>query len=87
MKLEFGYGTGVQTVEVPDQNLLAELVSNPMTHARTGEAAVRYAMQHPIGSEKLHTLVKPGQKVAIITSDISRPMPTWQVMPAVLDEL
>ena len=87
MKLEFGYGTGVQTVEVPDKNLLAELVSNPMTHARTGEAAVRYAMQHPIGSEKLHTLVKPGQKVAIITSDISRPMPTWQVMPAVLDEL
>lgn len=87
MKLEFGYGTGVQTVEVPDQNLLAELVSNPMTHARTGEAAVRHALQHPIGSEKLHTLVKPGQKVAIITSDISRPMPTWQVMPAVLDEL
>ena len=87
MKLEFGYGTGVQTVEVPDQNLLAELVSNPMTHARTGEAAVRHALQHPIGSEKLHKLVKPGQKVAIITSDISRPMPTWQVMPAVLDEL
>lgn len=87
MKLEFGYGTGVQTVEVPDKNLLAELVSNPMTHARTGEAAVRHALQHPIGSEKLHTLVKPGQKVAIITSDISRPMPTWQVMPAVLDEL
>ena len=87
MKLEFGYGTGVQTVEVPDQNLLAELVSNPMTHARTGEAAVRHALQHPIGSEKLPKLVKPGQKVAIITSDISRPMPTWQVMPAVLDEL
>ena len=87
MKLEFGYGKGVQTVEVPERNLLALLRANPMEHARVGEAAVRYALENPIGSEKLRKLVKPGQKVAIITSDISRPLPTWELMPAVLEEL
>ena len=87
MKLEFGYGKGVQTVNVPEQNLLAVLMSNPMTHRRVGEAAVRYALDNPIGSEKLCKLVKPGQKVAIVTSDISRPLPTWQILPHVLDEL
>ncbi len=87
MKLEFGYGHGVQTVEVPEENLLAVLASNPMAHERVGEEAVRYAMENPIGSEKLSKRVKPGQKVAIVTSDISRPLPTWEILPHVLDEL
>ena len=87
MKLEFGYGKGVQTVEVAEKNLLAVLTSNPMTHERGGEEAVRHALENPIGCEKLCKLVKPGQKVAIVTSDISRPLPTWQILPSVLDEL
>ena len=87
MKLEFGYGRGVQTVTVPDENVLAVLESNPMDHAHCGEEAVRWAMEHPIGSAPLRKLAKPGQKIAIVTSDISRPFPTHQVLPAVLDEL
>ena len=48
MKLEFGYGSGVQTVEVPEENLLAVLESNPKEHLRRGEEAVRYALANPI---------------------------------------
>ena len=87
MKLEFGYGKGVQTVQVPDENLLKVLRANPMEHERTGEAAVRHALENPIGCEKLCKLVKPGQKVAIVTSDISRPLPSWAILPSVLQEL
>ena len=87
MILEFGYGNGVQTVDVPDKNLLDVLVSNPMKHERTGEDAVRFALENPIGSRKLRDLARPGQKVVIITSDISRPLPSFDVIPAVLDEL
>ena len=87
MKLEFGYGTGVQTIEVPDKNLLGVLMSNPIEHERRGEEAVKYSLEHPIGSEKLSKLVHPGQKVVIITSDISRPIPSFDVVPSVLDEL
>ena len=87
MKLEFGYGKGVQTVQVADKNLLKVLRANPMEHERTGEAAVRHALENPIGCEKLCKLVKPGQKVAIVTSDISRPLPTWAILPSVLQEL
>ena len=31
--------------------------------------------------------MKAGEKIAVVTSDITRPMPTWKVMPALLDEL
>ena len=87
MKLEFGYGSGVQTVEVPEKNLLAVLESNPKEHLRRGEEAVRYALANPIGAPLLRNIVKAGQKIAIVTSDISRPLPSYDVLPAVLDEL
>ncbi len=87
MKLEFGFGKGIQTVEVPDKNLMDVLVSNPMEHERRGADAVRYALEHPIGTGHLRDLVRPGMKVAIVTSDISRPLPSYDVLPSVLDEL
>ncbi len=87
MILEFGYGSGVQTAEVPEANLLAELRANTMEHPRQGVDAVVYALKHPIGLPQLSALVKPGQKIAIITSDISRPLPSYEVLPPVLDEL
>lgn len=87
MVLDFGYGKGVQSVDLPDQNLIANLTANPMEHPRHGVDAVAYALNHPIGSGKLSESVHPGQTVAIITSDISRPMPTWDVLPSVLAEL
>lgn len=87
MILDFGYGTSVQQVTFPEQNLIANLTANSMVHPRCGVDAVVYALNNPIGSNRLSALVHPGQTVAIITSDISRPMPTWQVLPALLEEL
>lgn len=87
MKLEFGIGTRTETVEVPEQNLLEILEPNEVTVARRGVEAVDYALENPIGAPKLRELLQPGQKVAIITSDITRPMPTATVMPRLLDEI
>ena len=87
MKLEFGYGKGVQIVDVPDKNLMAVLTANEMEHERRGAEAIDYALDNPIGSERLSSLVTPGQKVVIITSDISRPLPSYDVLPSVLNEL
>lgn len=87
MKLSFGFGTGTQEVEVPEENLMGVLHANEVETGLTGEAEVRRALSEPIGSSSLRDLVKPGEKVAIVTSDITRPMPTWTVMPALLDEL
>lgn len=87
MKLEFGIGQGVQMVEVPQENLIGVLMANEVPLGLTGEAEVRRALKEPIGSKPLREIVKPGEKIAIITSDITRPMPTYAVMPALLDEL
>ena len=87
MELSFKMGTQSQPVIVPDENLLGVLEPNDVTVALTGEAAVRQALEAPIGTPCLGDIVRPGEKIAIVTSDITRPMPTWKVMPALLDEL
>ena len=87
MKLEFGFGTSTQCVEVPSQNLLGVLAPNPVPLGLSGEDEVRRALGAPIHSPALRDIIKPGEKIAIVTSDITRPMPTYMVMPALLDEL
>jgi nickel-dependent lactate racemase len=87
MELQFGIGTGVQTVNVPDTNLIDVLHANTIKTELTGAEEVKRALQNPIGSERLGQIVHPHEKIAIITSDITRPMPTAVVMPVLLDEL
>ena len=89
MKIEVGYGNSVQSVEIPEKNIIKILRANPAPQdaGPGGEEAVREALAHPIGSPALKEILRPGEKIAIMTSDISRPMPTWDVMPALLDEL
>ena len=87
MRMEFGYGKGTQVVEIPDKNLLAVLTANEMEHERRGADAVDYALEHPIGAARLRETAKKGQKVAVITSDISRPLPSYDVLPSVIREL
>ena len=87
MKLTFGFGSSVQEVEVPERNLIGELHANDVPLGLTGEAEVARALQEPIGSPRLRDIVRPGETIAIVTSDITRPMPTAKVMPALLDEL
>lgn len=87
MQLHFGFGNGEQIVNVPEEQLLGVLTANEMAHARTGSEAVAYALENPIGAPKLRTLVRPGQKITIIASDISRPVPSYEMLPEILKEL
>ena len=76
MEFELGFGAGVQKLTVPDENLIGVLLPNPVEVSLTGEAEVRRALENPIGTPRLKDVVRPGETVAIITSDITRPMPS-----------
>ena len=87
MHFDLGFGKGTQPLDIPDGMIRDVLYPNEVETDLTGEAEVRRALQNPIGSGKLKDIVQKGEKIAIITSDITRPMPTYKVMPALLDEL
>lgn len=87
MQYEFGFGNTVQRVEIAPENLLAELLPNPVPPVESEQAEVERALAEPIGSQRLSERIHPGEKIVIVTSDITRPMPTARVMPALLTEL
>ncbi len=87
MITELGIGTRTQSVEIPDQNLQEILLPNQVEIGLRGEAEVRRALQEPIGTPLLRNMAKPGQKIVIITSDVTRPCPSYIILPPLLEEL
>lgn len=87
MRFDLAIDDRFQSVDVPDQDVLGVLKQNEVQVERSGVEAVEYALEHPIGTGKLRELVRPGEKVVIITSDLTRPIPSYLVLPPVLREL
>lgn len=87
MNIELGYGPGVQTLSVDDSLSPVVLLPKDAACASNEEAEIRRALRHPIGTPPIGEILRPGEKIAIITSDLTRPMPTKLVLPPLLDEL
>ncbi len=87
MELTLGLGNGIEKVNVKDEQVTNVLIPNALEHECVGEEAVIKALSAPISSPLLEDIVKPGEKIAIVTSDITRPMPTYAVMPELLKRL
>ncbi len=87
MKYSFGFGKGQVSVNIPENKVMAQLLPYPVSAPADQAAEIKNAMTNPLGSPRLMEIVKPGEKVVIITSDITRPMPSKLVLPIVLEEL
>ena len=87
MEVALGFGKEKIPVQVPDSQVMAVLTPNEAEIGLTGSEEVYRSMKEPIGLPPLREVVKKGETVAIITSDITRPIPSYKVLPAVLDEL
>lgn len=87
MNVQLPFGKSHISLSIPDQISTQELLPNKLADGLTGTEEVWRALNHPIASKRLKDLVHTGQKVAIVTSDITRPMPSYAVLPPVLQEL
>lgn len=87
MLANLGFGKSTVALDIPDRNLAGILTPNEITLHLSGEAEVRRALAEPIGTPVIGAIVRPGEKIAIITSDITRPMPSKVVLPPLLAEL
>ena len=83
----FAIGKEQVEISIPDENVMAVLHANLPDTPLDEQKTIHDSLENPIGSPKLREIVKPGEKIVIVTSDISRPMPSYKVLPAVLEEL
>lgn len=87
MEFELKYGKDKVKFNIPEKNYMGTILPNMVQFNLIDEPEVKRAMQNPIGSNRLKDIVKPGEKIAIITSDITRPMPSYKVLPEIISEL
>ena len=85
--MQLGYDKQQIQLEISNDRLIKELLPNEVQVSLTGVDEVNRALDNPIGADKLENVVKSGDKVCIITSDITRPMPSKICLPPVLDRL
>lgn len=87
--LEFPFGKTKLGLDFPDARLRAVLTSSlhKYTPVADGETLVRRAMENPIGTPPLAELARGKQKVVIIASDHTRPVPSKVIIPQMLAEV
>jgi len=71
--ITLAYGRATQTISLPQDPVLwiRERERPPSLPAE--ETLLRRALRNPLGMERLSRLVRPGQRVAVVVSDITRP--------------
>lgn len=89
MKVNIPYGRVQLPLEIPEVNSPEVLVSGQhlMKAEADGTELVERALQQPIQSESLAELAKGKQKVTIICSDHTRPVPSKHIIPPMLREI
>jgi nickel-dependent lactate racemase len=86
MKVNLAYGHGHLPVELPDG--LTTVIQPTHTPGLADErAAVLAALDKPIGAPPLREWIKPGHRVCILFTDITRATPNERLIPWLLEHL
>ena len=81
------YGRGEMYFSLPAGMRGTVVTSRELPPLEDPARAVKEALEHPIGSPRLRDMARPGQKVVIIFTDITRASPDHILLPPVLREL
>jgi len=87
--VQFKYGKEILTANFREDNLMAVLEGSfpPSPTKEEEEAEVLRSIRNPIGSPPLSAIAKKGQRVVIMASDITRPSPSYKILPPLVAEL
>ena len=85
MHINLAYGRNGLTVTLPDT---VDVLSPRFLPGLVDDTeALRGALRDPIGSAPLAELIKPGERVVVVHTDITRATPNDRILPVLLDEL
>jgi nickel-dependent lactate racemase len=87
MRIKLAYGREGLWVEVPDTANTTIIEPFFVPGLSDESQAIRQALEAPIGTPPLKALVAPDETVAVVFSDITRPMPNDRVLPVLLQAL
>lgn len=85
MRVNLNYGREGLAITLPES---ADMLETRFVPGLPDEAgSIRQALHHPIGSPPLSSMVKPGDRVVIVHTDITRATPNDRILPVLLADL
>lgn len=86
MKVQLAYGRGHLPIEFPE-NRTTVITPSETAGLPDERAAILNALGNPIGSRPLKEIIRPGDKVCISFTDITRATPNDRIIPWLLEYL
>lgn len=87
MKIGLKYGSGTVNIKLPENQIIGIYEPDKIKGVKDIITEVRKSIQTPIGSKRLKDIAKPYNKVAIVVDDVSRAVPTKNLLLPIVDEL
>ncbi len=87
MNIDIAYGRRGLTVHLPDRLPVTVIKPQAVQGLDDERTAIRDALRSPIHSPALHEVAGSDDRVAVVFSDLTRPMPNDRALPPLLDEL
>lgn len=87
MRVKLAYGREGLWITLPESRSITIIESQYVAGLEDEQAALRAALASPVGTRSLTDLVGRGDSVAVVFSDITRPMPNDRVLPPLLEVL
>jgi nickel-dependent lactate racemase len=85
--LHLAFGHSEIEIDIETSNLLDILLPRRNSEVVDESRLIHQALAYPTDSPRLSDLAQKGQKVVVITSDMTRPCPSERLLPPVLTEL
>ena len=86
-RIKFPYGRDEIEIKIGVGNLIGVLIGEDPKGVNNEREEIDRSLREPIGSEPLGNMVSPDDKVALIISDKSRPVPNKLIVTSILDIL
>ncbi len=87
MHVTLAYGRTGLDVTLPDTQAVTVIEPRYVPGLTEERAAISAALSSPLGSPPLVDLIRPRDRVAVVFSDLTRPMPNDRVLPVLLSTL
>ncbi len=85
MQIKLPYGKSYFLVDIPADSIIIKTKNIPAVS--DPQLAVRRALKNPTGSPELSQICTPQSKVAVVVNDITRPTPSYLLLPEIIREL
>ncbi|QDV22492.1 nickel-dependent lactate racemase [Aureliella helgolandensis] len=87
MQIDLLYGTGKQSLTLPDNANITVIRKPLMPQIEDPRAAVQAALTSPVGAASLATLAQTARSVCIAVCDITRPVPNHLFLRPIIETL